>query len=70
MLAQLLSWLHNDSNLIYKPDDNARSRATTIYRRGHPAANYAAEAVVLYPTTKAQVEAILKKQPEREAGGQ
>jgi tetratricopeptide (TPR) repeat protein len=70
MLAQLLSWLHNDSNLIYKPDDNARSRATTIYRRGHPAANYAAEAVVLYPTTKAQVEAILNKRPEREAGGQ
>ena len=69
-LAQLLSWLHNESNLIYKPDDNARSRATTIYRRGHPAANFAAEAVVRYPTTKAQVEAILKKESGREAGGQ
>ncbi len=32
----------------YKPDDNARDRAVTIARQRYPAANHAAEPVVLY----------------------
>ena len=32
----------------YRPDDNAREVAVTRHRRGNPAANHAAEAVVVY----------------------
>ncbi|HAB99308.1 MAG TPA: hypothetical protein DCE71_05755 [Parachlamydiales bacterium] len=32
----------------YKPDDNARDRAVTIARQRYPAANHAAEAIVLH----------------------
>jgi len=32
----------------YKTDDNARDRAISLARRGNPAANHAAEAVVIY----------------------
>ena len=32
----------------YKPDDNARDHAIAMARRRYPAANYAAEAVVIY----------------------
>jgi tetratricopeptide (TPR) repeat protein len=32
----------------YKPDDNARDRAVAAARRRYPAANHAAEAVVVY----------------------
>jgi tetratricopeptide (TPR) repeat protein len=60
-LAQVLSSLHSAANLIYKPDDQARAETTRKYRATHPAANYAAEAVVIYPTTPAQVETLLKR---------
>jgi len=33
----------------YRPDDNARDQAITIHRRGNPAADHAAQAVVIYP---------------------
>ncbi len=32
----------------YKPDDNARERAVAIHRLKNPAADHAAEAVVIY----------------------
>ncbi len=32
----------------YKPDDNARDRAVAIHRANHPAADHAAEAIVIY----------------------
>jgi len=44
--------LHQVSYSFYTPDDVARSRATAEYRRNHPAANAAAEAIVLYPTNR------------------
>jgi hypothetical protein len=59
-LAQVLAALHNESNLAYKPDDLARAFTLTEFRRTHPAANHAAEAIVIYPTTPAQVEKLLK----------
>jgi tetratricopeptide (TPR) repeat protein len=33
----------------YRPDDNARDRAATIARRNNPAADNAAQAIVIYP---------------------
>lgn len=50
-LAQVLANLHLVSHALYKPDELARSRATAEYRKNHPAANAAAEAIVIYPTT-------------------
>ena len=39
---------HQQSHLKYKPDDNARDRAVAAARKKYPAANKAAEAVVIY----------------------
>lgn len=39
---------HRDLHLKYKPDDNARDRAVAAARKKYPAANKAAEAVVIY----------------------
>ena len=39
---------HRERHLAYKPDDNARDRAVATARQQHPAANHAAEAVVVY----------------------
>jgi tetratricopeptide (TPR) repeat protein len=39
---------HRALHLKYKPDDNARERAVALQRRANPAANHAAEAVVIY----------------------
>jgi hypothetical protein len=36
--------------LIFAPDDNARNLTVQKYRATHPAANAAAEAIVIYPT--------------------
>jgi hypothetical protein len=33
----------------YKPDDNARDRAVAIHRLANPAANHAAQSIVIYP---------------------
>lgn len=39
---------HSDLHIKYKPDDNARDFAATEARRRNPAANQAAEAIVIY----------------------
>ena len=39
---------HFDSYKSYKPDDNARDRAIARHRAENPAANHAAEAIVIY----------------------
>ncbi len=39
---------HLERYLAYKPDDNARDKAIAIARAADPAANHAAEAVVIY----------------------
>jgi tetratricopeptide (TPR) repeat protein len=58
-LAAALAVLHRESHAIYKPDEIAMARATTVYREKNPAANYAARARVVYPTLPAHREAIL-----------
>jgi tetratricopeptide (TPR) repeat protein len=40
---------HERLHLRYKPDDNAQGRAERLARERYPAANHAAEAVVVYP---------------------
>jgi hypothetical protein len=47
-IASVLGHLHRELHTLYKPDDSARARATTLYRHNHPAANAAAEAIVIY----------------------
>jgi hypothetical protein len=59
-LAAALAVFHRESHTIYKPDEIARSNATRIYREKNPAANYAARDRVIYPTTAAHRDAILK----------
>lgn len=40
---------HSAEHLKYKPDDNAQGRAVRLAREKYPAANLAAEALVIYP---------------------
>lgn len=40
---------HRTLHARYKPDDNARDRAVLLARQKYPAANHAAEAIVIYP---------------------
>jgi hypothetical protein len=40
---------HQRLHIRYKPDDNAADRAVRLAREKYPAANHAAEAVVIYP---------------------
>jgi hypothetical protein len=40
--------LHRRKHETYRPDDNARDRAITIERRRNPAADHAAQAIVIY----------------------
>ncbi len=47
-IASVLGHLHRELHTLYKPDDSARARATALYRNNHPAANAAAEAIVIY----------------------
>jgi tetratricopeptide (TPR) repeat protein len=48
-LAHVLDKLHQEMHAIFKPDDIAQSRAVQAYREKHPAADHAAEAIVIYP---------------------
>lgn len=48
--AFALGNLHRHAHAIFKPDEIAQGQAVTIYRQAHPAANHAAEAIVIYPT--------------------
>lgn len=43
------STMHQAKHERYKPDDNARDKAVAAARRKYPAANHAAEAIVIYP---------------------
>ncbi|VTS01685.1 tetratricopeptide repeat protein [Tuwongella immobilis] len=62
-LAHLLATLHRETHAIYRPDEHARARTTAAYRLKNPAANHAAEAIVIYPTTVEQKQAIVARQP-------
>jgi len=40
--------VHRELYKKYRPDDNARDRAVAVHRRNNPAANHAAESIVVY----------------------
>ena len=44
---------HRERYLTFKPDDNAQDSAINIARRNDPAANHAAEAIVIYDLRRA-----------------
>jgi tetratricopeptide (TPR) repeat protein len=46
--AHVLDALHHELWKIFKPDDHAQNQAVQKYRTKHPAANHAAEAIVIY----------------------
>ncbi len=50
--AYVLDRLHQEMHAIFKPDDIAQSRAVQKHRGKHPAANHAAEAIVIYPLNR------------------
>ncbi len=50
--AHVLDKLHRELHAIFKPDDLAQSRAVQAHREKHPAANHAAEAIVIYPLNR------------------
>ena len=50
--ALALSAVHRELHGLFKPDELARSYATKVYRSNNPAANAAAEAIVIYPTNR------------------
>jgi tetratricopeptide (TPR) repeat protein len=52
---------HRESHQRYKPDDNAADRAVRLAREKYPAANHAAEALVIYS---------LQRQDQPAAGGE
>jgi tetratricopeptide (TPR) repeat protein len=52
VIAVVLSDLHRESHAIYKADELATSGTTQKHRDTHPAANAAAEAIVMYPTNR------------------
>jgi tetratricopeptide (TPR) repeat protein len=60
-MSAVLAQLHREAHAVFKPDEVARSRTVTEYRRKNPAANHAAEAIVIYPTTSEQKDAIVNK---------
>lgn len=51
---------HRKLHARYKLDDNARDRAVGLARQKYPAANHAAEAVVVYPLTRAGAPGLTK----------
>ena len=40
---------HTVLHARYKPDDNARDHAIAVHRMANPAANHAAQSIVIYP---------------------
>jgi hypothetical protein len=64
---------HGRLHLRYKPDDNATDRALKLARAKYPAANHAAEAVVIYPLHRPGAPGLTKvavaTRPDTEAGG-
>jgi tetratricopeptide (TPR) repeat protein/cytochrome b subunit of formate dehydrogenase len=50
--AHVLDKLHQEMHAIFKPDDIAQSRAVQAHRQKHPAADHAAESIVIYPLNR------------------
>lgn len=49
-----LADIHRKAHIKYKPDDNARERAVATHRRANPAADHAAESIVIYDLQRSE----------------
>lgn len=54
---------HRTLHEKYRPDDNARDRAISIARRNNPAADHAAQAIVIYPLQRPDAPGIPADSP-------
>ncbi len=61
---------HRKLHQRYKPDDNARDRAVRLARERYPAANHAAEAVVIYELSRAEQTRVTALHPATPARAQ
>lgn len=60
---------HGRLHARYKPDDNAGDRAAALARQRYPAANHAAEAIVIYPLRRPGAPGLPAAQHINESGG-
>ncbi|HVW36824.1 MAG TPA: hypothetical protein VHB99_05950, partial [Pirellulales bacterium] len=60
---------HREAHARYKPDDNATDRAIALARQRYPAANHAAEAIVIYSLHRAGAPGLAGKSAPQRAGG-
>lgn len=61
---------HRDEHARYKPDDNARDRAIAIHRAANPAADHAAEAIVIYDLQRPGAPGLGAQAQERSGTGE
>lgn len=60
---------HRREHAKFRPDDNARDRAVTIARRRDPAADHAAQALVIYPLQRAGAPELDEEAPRQSLAG-
>lgn len=60
---------HREAHARYKPDDNASDRAMALARQRYPAANHAAEAIVIYSLHRDGAPGLAEKSAGQQAGG-
>jgi tetratricopeptide (TPR) repeat protein len=60
---------HRRAHARYKPDDNAADRAIALARKRYPAANHAAEAIVIYSLNRDGAPGLPASASEPHAGG-
>lgn len=60
---------HREAHARYKPDDNASDRAIALARQRYPAANHAAEAIVIYSLHRDGAPGLAGKSAGQQAGG-
>jgi tetratricopeptide (TPR) repeat protein len=61
---------HRTLHERYKPDDNAADRAVRLAREKYPAANHAAEAVVIYPLQRSEAPGLAATGGETTSGAE
>jgi hypothetical protein len=69
--AGVLHALHRELHQMYKLDDNARA-AVAIHRQNNPAANHAAQSIVIYPLNRAGAPGVAEqtsRASDRASGG-
>jgi tetratricopeptide (TPR) repeat protein len=55
---------HREAHLRYTPDEQSRSRVLAIHRRANPAADHAAQALVIYDLQRREAPALAARPPQ------